>query len=514
LSVCSPEKPEIGVKEAEKRRVKIMGQLVYEKLPLFGLAILSVILTLVSQRQEIITMQYLPMPLRISNAIVSYCGYLAKTVWPFPLAVLYPHPEFIPTWQMLGATVLLITVTVLAVRMARRYPYFLVGWLWYLGMLVPVIGLVQVGVQSMADRYTYIPLTGIFIAAVWLISEIAGRLKYKKYILLAVSIVFLGFLFAVAQKQISHWRNSQSLFSHALFVTKNNYVMHTNMGALMAGQGNIQEALSHYNKALQIRPDDLEGNYNLGNLYLRQGRFRDAIFYYGEAVRSKPDFAPAHNNLGIALGQSGDRTKAVEQFRKAVSLDPGYEEAQNNLKIAQAIQDKSKETVLAKDSTTTAITDQESADGQVEAGLSAVKKGDLAGGIDHFRKALKLDPNHYEAHVHMGLSLAFRQNLDEAIIHFRKAIQINPKPPEAYNSLGVALAKAGKMEEAVTQLKEAIRINPKFAKAHNSLGVILAKNGKIDEALAYLQEAVRLQPDYQEAKKNLDIVQNIKAANR
>jgi len=502
-----------GLKPSGNTLANDFGRLVYEKLPLFGLTAISIAMTLLAQKHAIVTMQYLSIPIRISNALVSYCGYLAKTIWPVPLAALYPHPEFIPTWQMLGAASILITMTALAVWTMRRHPYFLVGWLWYLGTLIPVIGIVQVGVQSMADRYTYIPLIGIFISVVWLLSEFTDRLKYKKYIIPAFSIVILGVLFTTTWIQLEHWRNNKALFSHALSVTKNNYVMHTNMGVLLAKQGNIQESMFHYNEALKIRPDDLEANYNLANLLLRQGKIKDAILYYRDAVRGKPDFAPAHNNLGIALSQFGDQEKALEQFREAVRLDPEYQEAQNNLKIASAKREKPKEIFSPKTSAEIVKSETNTAKEQVEAGVSLLKKGDLLGAISHFRTALRLDPNHYEANVHMGLSLAHKENFEEAIPYFRKAIQLNPKKPEIYNSLGAALANTGKVSEAITQLKKAIQINPKFAKAHNSLGVILARSGHLEEGISHLQEALRLQPDYQEARKNLEIVQGIRSRN-
>ena len=510
LKRFAPDAGAKPLKHGMNATAKKIGRLIFEKLPLFGLTAISVVVTLSAQRVEIVTMQYLPVSLRISNALVSYCGYLAKAIWPIPLTVLYPHPEFIPPWQTIGATAILVTITALAVRTVQRHPYFLVGWFWYLGTLVPVIGFVQVGVQSMADRYTYIPLVGVFIAAVWLISDFTDRPGYKKYLLPAFCTAIAGFLFTVTWTQLGHWRNSKALFSHALSVTKNNYVMHNNMGALLAIQGNMQDSIFHYNEALKIRPDDLEANYNLGNLLLRQGKFKDSIPYYGEAIRSKPDFAPAHNNLGIALGQSKDMERAVEQFREAVRLDPGYQEARNNLKFALARLEKPKEIVLPKTSAETAKTDRETAEGEVKAGVSLATKGDLVGAINHFKEALKLNPNHYDANVHLGLSLSLKQNYDEAILHFRKAIQINPKGPQIYNSLGVALANTGKIDEAIAQLKKAIRIDPNFAKAHNSLGVILARMGKIDEGISHLQKAVGLQPNYEEARKNLEIVQSIK----
>ncbi|MFZ4437172.1 MAG: tetratricopeptide repeat protein [Syntrophales bacterium] len=507
-------------KSEENPAAKSIGGLLYEKLPLFALTVGSILVTLLAQQADIVAMQHLPLPLRISNALVSYCDYLLKTLWPIPLAVLYPHPEVIPFWQAVAAALILLALTALAVRNARSRPYLLVGWLWYLGTLVPVIGIIQVGVQSMADRYTYIPLIGIFIAAVWLLPEWTNRQGVQKYILPTLWLATAAFLFTVTQFQLEHWRNSKALFSHTLAVTKNNFVMLTNLGALLAAEGNLPDAISQYGEALKIRPDDLEANYNLGNLLLRQGKFRDALPFYGAAIRSKPDFAPARNNLGIALGQNGEQEKALDQFREAVRLDPGYQEARNNLEISLAMLEKAKKPTLPNPPTETGKTGESlrqglplTADSEFKAGIALVEKGDLAGAIDRFKAALKRDPNLYDANVHLGLSLGHQRNFDEAIPFFKKAIQLNPKRIEVYNGLGVALASSGKIDEAIAQLKTAIRLDPRFAKAHNSLGVILAKSGKIEEGLSHLQEAVRLQPDYPEARKNLEIVQSIKAGN-
>ena len=455
-----------GVKRPVHPVRRNLGRLIYEKLPLFGLSAGSIVLTIFAQKQEIMAMHYLPVALRIENALVACCGYLAKMFLPVSLAVLYPHPEFIAAWKIIGAASILIAVTVLAIWMLRRHPWFLIGWLWYLGALIPVIGIVQVGVQSMADRYTYIPFIGVFIAIVWLVSELAERVRYGRIVAATLFVVILGVLFAATWIQLDYWRNSQTLFSRALSVTADNYVAHSNMGALFARKGNLQDAGLHYREALRIQPGDLEANYNLANLLLREGKFGEALPYYEKAIRVRPDFAPAHNNMGIALGQSGNLQKALEQFREAVRLDPGYEEALNNLKIAEAKQESPKEIASAGASSAKANVVK----GEVDAGIALVKKGDLAGAIGHFRAAVKDDPNYYEANVHLGLALAHQQKTEEAIPYFRKAIEIQPKQPEVYNSLGVALASTGKVDEAVVQLKKAIRIDPGFAKGAQQPG--------------------------------------------
>ena len=489
-----------------------IGRLFYEKLPLFGLTALSIVVTLLAQKPEILTMQYLPWPLRFSNALVSYCEYLVKTVWPLPLAVLYPHPEQILVWQTIGACAALSVITALAIRMAVSRPYLLVGWLWYLGTLVPVIGFVQVGTQAMADRYTYIPLIGLFIAAVWMLSEVTDRPGYRTYFLPALGVTATLLFFTLTLTQTRHWQDSAALFSHALSVTKNNYVMHTNMGTLLALRGNWQDALVHYHEALKLRPDDPETNYDLGNVLMRQGQFAEAIPFYLKAVGHRRDFAAAHNNLGIAFGQTGKPEQALEHFREAVRLDPGYQEAKRNLEYSLALAGQSKPLPPQPAAPNEAVQGgRATAEEQVKAGASLSAKGDLPGAIAHFRKALMADPDHYEANVHLGLAFALQRNFAEAIPPFRKAIQLDPRKAETYNSLGVALANTGKIDEAIVQLKKAIGVDSNFAKAHNSLGVILAKSGRIDEGLSHLQEAVRLQPDYAEAKRNLEIVQGIKS---
>lgn len=490
---------------------KVIAGLIYEKIPLFLLAGISVILTIIAQGAEITIMQKIPLELRIENALVAYCGYIVKMIWPSSLAVLYPYPEFISLWQVLGAVILLMFISGLAIYTVNRFPYFVVGWLWYLGTLVPVIGLVQVGVQSMADRYTYIPFIGLFVVLVWVVSDITARLPYRKYVLTVVFTIIVSLLVLVTWSQLGYWKNSYVLFNRALAVTEKNYVMHCNLAVLLAGEGKVQDATFHYNEALRIKPDDADTNFNLGNLLAGQGKLEEAIVRYHAALVSKPKFAMAYNNLGIAYVQTGNGEKAIEQFSEAVKIDPNYLNAQENLKTALSRQEKLKESTSIKKTEKTESVN--TFQGHMEAGNSLLGKGDLDGAINHFKAALKLNPDNLNAHVSIGLALGYKHNFEEAITHFRKAIKINSKIPEIYNSLAVALSYTGRVDEAIIQLKKAIEINPQFAKAHNSLGVMLAKKGKIDEGIAHLREAVKIDPGYLEAKKNLELVSSMKRSN-
>jgi tetratricopeptide (TPR) repeat protein len=498
---------------ADKKRIgheyfdfKLLGKLVYEKIPLFVLTAVSISFTLVAQRHEITAMKHLSLLLRIENALVAYCCYIAKAIWPFSLAVLYPHPEFIPAWQVCGSFVILVSLCGLAVWTARRYPYFIVGWLWYLGTLIPVIGLVQVGAQSMADRYTYIPLIGIFIAVVWLIFDFAKGVKYREYILTAATVMVTGALMIITWHQVTYWKNSMSLFSHTLSVTKNNHIILTNMGASLAEQGKFEEAIPHYQEALRIKPDDVDARYNLANALARQGKTEEAVSHYAGVLQAQPDSAAVHNNMGIALSQLGRTDEAIVHFREAIRIKPAFQDAGSNLEKALMGQARARKPVPEKVAIQPA--DPNSAEGQLRMGLSLYQQGKADEAIPKFEEALRLDPKLVAAHVSLGLIMAQKRNLDKAIEHFRKALKIKPDIAETHNSLGVALTYKGALDEAVEHFETAIKINPRFAKAHNSLAVALAQKGRTNEAISHLKKALQLQPDYEEAKRNLNILLN------
>ncbi|HPL64066.1 MAG TPA: tetratricopeptide repeat protein [Syntrophales bacterium] len=480
-----------------------LKRLVLEKTPLFLLSGASIAATLYAQQAEISFQSYIPFGTRTANALSTYGEYIFRTFWPHPLAVLYPYPAEIPAAAVIASGILIAGLTAAALKTARNHPYIATGWFWYLGTLVPVIGLVQVGVQSMADRYTYIPLIGIFIAVVWTAGHLAERISRAKLIVPALGAAAVIALSAATWRHLPVWKTSEALFKNALSATTGNYVIHGNMGALLASTGKDDEALAHYGEALRIKPDDADTHYNIGNILARRGQTDEAVSHYREAIRFRPDSAGAHNNLGIALGRKGDNEGAIAHFREAIRINPGFEDALKNLQVAMNKMDKTKRPSAVEQ--TAGITEgTENRD--VRAGLEMVRKGDLDAAVRQFRKALNANPDSLEALTNLGLALAHQGKIDEAIPFFRKALKIKPELPEVHNSLGVALARTGKTDEAVSHLRQAIRINPKFAKAHNSLGVILARTGRAEEGLNHLEQAVRLQPNYEEAKRNLQIV--------
>ena len=312
------------LKPADKQKTKrgifrrfqshIPNRLILEKLPFLALSLIFIFLSSLSlQRLGIVVSHgHHPMDLRLANAMVSYIKYLAKIIWPSNLAVIYPYPQTIPAWQVVGAVLLLAALTMLFFLKFRRAPFGGVGWLWYLGTLVPVLGLVQAGHwPAMADRFTYIPAIGIFVIIAWGGAWLANRGYHSKTVLSAAAVVIVLLLAAVAWVQIGIWRNSTTLFKHTIEVTRNNFMVHNNLGNIYFSQGLLDEAFKQYSESLRIEPAYAKAHNNLGAVMLLRGRIEAAIFHFRKATILKPDYRRAQRNLKKAL-----------KLRKAASENP------------------------------------------------------------------------------------------------------------------------------------------------------------------------------------------------
>jgi tetratricopeptide (TPR) repeat protein len=297
-------------------------------------------------------------------------------VWPENLAVLYPYPSMLPPWEVTGAVVFLGLTTFLIIRTVKRYPYLATGWLWYLGTLVPVIGLVQVGVQAMADRYTYVPLIGVSIMVAWGVPELSKKWRYRNAALAAVAVITLTIFSLVTWKQVGYWQNSTTLFKHTLEKTTDNPIIldnmvnvlmgegrfddaialyaeavrinpnladsYNNMGLVLIKRGSADEAIPNFLKAIRINPNHAAAHYTLATVLASQGKLHEAIYHFRESVRIKPDYEQAHNNLGNALLLENRIDEAIASYREALRLNPDFTMAENNLKIALAQQRKAR----------------------------------------------------------------------------------------------------------------------------------------------------------------------------
>ncbi len=311
--------------------------LVVEKIPLFLLAAASCVITLAAQRHAMKSLVQVAFAERVANAAVAYVAYLGKMLYPASLAVLYPLPmDPSPAWEVIAAVAVLVTISTAVFVARRKCPYLLIGWLWYLGTLAPVIGLVQVGDQAMADRYTYLTQIGLYMAIAWGAAHAAGSWPYRRWLLAGVSAIVLAGLMVCAWRQTSHWQNSETLWTHTLASTSQNSVAHNNLGLVLAGRGQFDEAIAYYGKALEIKPDYVDAHNNMGTALARRDQVDAAIEHLRKALELQPDYVKAHNNLGNVFAQSGQVDEAVAQFRAALEIKPDFAGAHYGLANALA----------------------------------------------------------------------------------------------------------------------------------------------------------------------------------
>jgi tetratricopeptide (TPR) repeat protein len=307
-------------------------QLLIEKIPLIALSAVSSVITFVAQRGAIGWTEELPLSERISNAVVTYVVYIRQMFWPTKLAVFYPHPENrLPTLEIILALILLIGITGAALVLRRKAPYFITGWLWYLGMLVPVIGLVQVGWQGHADRYTYLPQIGLYLATTWGIADLTRSWRLRRIALGAAAVLIIGALTWRASLETSYWRDSETLFTRALTVTSNNDVALNNLGILFLERGQLDDAISRLQAAVDLRPENGPAHNNLAKALLQKGRLAEAMLHYRKLLEIEPENIEARNILGTALIQQGRVKEAIDQWQEALALQPENGNAASNL---------------------------------------------------------------------------------------------------------------------------------------------------------------------------------------
>jgi tetratricopeptide (TPR) repeat protein len=449
-------------------RRKPSGRLWLEKVPLLVISIASSLVTYFVQQRggAVIPLDSLPITTRVSNALVSYVAYVWQTLWPARLAAFYPLAD-IPAWQVIAAALVLLVISFLAMRLLRSHPYFPVGWFWYLGTLVPVIGIVQVGTQSRADRYTYIPLVGIFILIAWGAADVAQRWPRAKPALISSCTLACAACFTLTLFQIRHWKDSQALFEHAIQVTSDNYVAYNGLGIAFRHQDRLEDARTNYEQAIRIRPQFPDAHTNLADVLLLQGHPEDAVPHLLFALSIKADFAEAHVNLGAALNKLGRHTESIAQYREALRLQPNDAVAHSGL------------------------------------GGSLADSGQTSEGLQEMFEAVRIKPEYADGQNSLGILLGTLGRTEDAIVHLMEAVRLQPGDSEAHYNLGTAFGAQGRLNEAMDQFKIALRLNPGYANAHLNLGKALANAGHVEEAIAELSEAVRLDPTLTEAQEAL-----------
>ena len=450
-------------------------RLVVEKIPFLALSAAACVLTVAAQRQSfaVVPMAGLPLSHRIPHVLVSYVHYLGAMLLPRHLAAHYPYLA-VPPFEVAGAAILLALLTFLAFRLAARRPYLLMGWLWYLGTLVPVIGLVQVGDQAWADRYTYIPLIGLFVAVVWGVSDFAtglvaraGKHPSARLGLVALAATSGLAMLAGTSLQLRHWKNTRTLFEHAAAVTQNNTRAITVLGSLLAAEGKLEEAKRLYALALSYSPDNPETHFNLGKVLDQEGRLDEAIAEYGRSLWSRQWQDKAHILMGVALAKQQKYEQAAAHYREALALNPESATAENNL--ARVLH----------------------------------SQGQLDEARRHYVAALELDPRLAQAQNNLGVLLVQQGRLAEGVVHLREAVRLVPGDAESQYNLAVALNQQEDWEEAAAIFARLAPGRPSDAKLHCEFGLALAHLGQTREAMSHYARALRLQPDIPEALERL-----------
>jgi tetratricopeptide (TPR) repeat protein len=497
----------LGRCHLEKKSPRFLGVartgpagLVLEKAPLFVLAAASSVVTFLVQRAggAVRSIESLPLLARIGNAVVAYAGYLKMLVWPANLAVFYPHPgTALPAWKVCGAALVLAGLSAGAFALRRRVPALIVGWLWFLVTLLPVIGIVQVGYQAMADRYTYFPFVGIFVAIAWGIPAMASRWRYGNLALRAGAVVVLAAAALGAAAQARLWKSSETLFLHAIAVTKDNSIAHNNLGNFYNDMGRPAEALPHVTEAVRIDPGKTQNHNNRGVSLFLLGRFEEASLEFSQALRLQPDNALALNNLARTRFVQGEIPDAVRFYEAATARAPEAAELRGKLAVALLIEGKL-EPALGQLRRESILSPNNAECRQLLAEVAAFQRNPDDPSLDRFRKFLAA------AHLDASAALYGREKKTEAAFHLRKAIALFPAFAAAYNELGTRLVKEGRLDEAAAEFQRALGIDPGLALAHNNLGYVLFLSGRRAAAIQQYLEALRLQPEFPLARNNLD----------
>jgi tetratricopeptide (TPR) repeat protein len=526
----------------------VLGRLLAEKIPFLALSAISLWITSRSEPQRVptFTLADLPVPVRLETVFITYAQYLEKTFWPVRLAAYYPHPW---RWSATAITIsaaLILLLSGAAVALRRRWPFLFTGWFWFLGTTLPTLGLTGQWFQYMADRFTYLPHIGLFIALVWGGWAVAGRCRKTAAAGVVLAAVVIAGCIARTRDQTRYWLDSGTLFNHALKVgaksdlayeVLSRYFVSTgrideaiatyrgvfelhrewpddtnpfraasgksprslraaalvNMGCLLGMKNDVQEAAACFTRALELNPANSSARNNLGAILVRTGHPKEAIAQYENALRDGPPSADIYCNLGSAQAATGALDAALENYRRALALDPGFSEARVNLADALSAQGRIDEAL--EQLTEAARRDPGSPALQNDLGNLLFRQQRPEEALQHFQSAVQLNPADAESHSNLGVALALKNRIDEAIHEFSEAVRIAPNRPEYHNNLAHALEQQGRFESAEREYRESARLAPTDPAAHFNLGRVLAELNQTQAAIEQITETLRLKPD-------------------
>ena len=461
------------------RRLKLDGgwhemaesSLLLEKIPFFLMAAASSVMTFHVQREggAVASMDSLSFIGRLENACVSYLRYAEKIFCPNDLAVLYPHPGSWPWWKISLSVLFILGTLAVAAWQFRCRPYLFVGFLWFFGTMIPVIGLVQVGIQSMADRYTYIPSIGFSLAMVWGIAEIVSRWPGGTKILAIVGIASIVACIPLTIRQLGFWHDSEKLFRRTISVTEKNYLAWNNLGFSLP-KDRVADAMECYRKSIEINPNYPDALNNLAHALAEQGKVLEALPLYERALVQQPKSADINNNYGNALAEIQQVDRAIQHYLIALASNKNHADAHNNLGIALAM------------------------------------RGQYEESIAHLQRAIELDPGKASAHSNLGNAYAVQHKLEEATVQYQEALRLKPDEAQVHNNLGNVLSEQKKYSEAIEHYELALQLNARNPEAHYNVALALVHLGKSADAIQHLQIALQLRPNYPDAQRQLSLL--------
>jgi tetratricopeptide (TPR) repeat protein len=424
-------------------RIKTLKDLwlrIFEKLPLFALSAASSVVTFLAQRSlgAVETLDYLPIGTRLLNALVSYAKYFVMLFYPADLAVLYPYDKAIPNWQVAGAVLLLIGISTMCISQRRHRPFLIVGWLWFLGTLVPVIGVMQVGSQGLADRYTYIPYIGLFVMIVWGASSLTGEIGFLKRAFSVAAAVAVLVFSGLAIRQVSYWRDNESLYRHTLSVTTNNNLIEHNLCHYFVMRDRLDEAEPLCRQAIEQNPDYNEPYNTLGILEFKRYKFADAELDFRNALDRSPTYVFAYVNLAQAQARQGKAAEAENSMAEAVK----YNNGQASPFFAAALSDTA---------------------------AAYAAQGNYEKAVDNLNRLLPLQPHDAQSRAQLGFMLYMLKRYDEAEAETQNSLAIDQRSAEAWNTLGLIELAKGDNGSAASAFQQVMNIDPKYPDAKENL---------------------------------------------
>lgn len=485
---------------------KTLRALLFEKVPFFALTVASSVATMLAhQGLALLTAtEQVSLAARVANALAAYGLYVRNVFWPTKLAVVYPAVAHQPTVLVVVGALVVVLPLIAGVAKVRSHPHLLVGWLWFLGTLVPTIGIVQVGHQAMADRFAYLPLVGLFIVVVWTVGEAASRFTVPLRLRLTTAAASGLVCLALTAHQVTFWQNSTTLFGHAAAVTEKNWVALNRLGENALGRGDLPAAIAHFSALESLLPNRPEAQYNLALAYSRSGRFVEAEPHYAAALKLKPEDARALHGRGFVAMQQGRLAEAQGWFNQAFALDPTLQETRNCLEMIASGAAKTFEAIAGIE----AEIAREPARGELRlrAAELLLTAGRTNEAVAHYEKILTQQPDEPRALVAMA-ALRVRVGRDaEAVALLERALAADPKAADAHVQLGQIRERSGQAEQAFAHYQAAVAAKPEHAGAWTGLGLLLARVGKLPEALDALERAVAIQPQNAETQLRAGLV--------